>query len=227
MNKKLNTIKRINRLEEYGTAFSFLLFSLLFVGAQILHPNVFHVEMIKSGADWIVHFRGQELLHIAHFLEFLCAPLLIIMALHFKKELREKSPIASFIGVIMVFIGALMLLGNKSALCLTISGFDTLTDVELQSIIPALDVLLQKEGLLAVLWLLPLLPLGWVIISVVLIKTRCIPLIQSIPIFIGSLLLANPEIEAINFFSSFFLATGLIPYFITLFKKTFNKEKEL
>jgi len=226
MNKKQNAIKGINRLEEYGTVFSFLLFSLLFVSAQILHPNIFHVEMITGGADWIEHFRGQRLMHIAHLIEFICAPLLIIMALHFKTKLRITSPIVSFIGVTMVFIGALMLLGNKSALCLTTSAFDTLTNGQLQAMIPALDVLLQKEGMLAVLGLLPLLPIGWVIISVVLIKTRCIPLIQSIPIFIGSLLLANPEIEAINFFASFFLAAGLIPYSITLFKKI-NKEKEL
>ena len=122
----------------------------------------------------------------------------------------------------MVFIGSLMLLANKSALCLTISAFDTLNDSQLQQIIPALDVLLQKKSFLAALWLLPLLPIGYVLIGIALFRAKFVPRWQSTLVIIGSLLLANPEIEAVNFIASFFLAGGLIPYGIKQLRHTEN-----
>ena len=219
MDQKEMSAFKIDLIEQTGTALSFLLFPVFFVAAQIMHPNLFHIEMITEGKQWIEHFRGQDLLHFAHLLEFLCAPLLIIMALHYKKILRNKVPILSFIGVCMVFIGALMLLGNKSALCLTISGFDTLNDQQLFQLVPGLNMLLKKEGMMAVLWLLPLLPLGYVFIAVSLVRSNHVPKWQSVLLIIGSLLLANPEIQVINFIASFFLAAGLIPYSIKLFKQ--------
>ncbi|MCK5674224.1 MAG: DUF4386 family protein [Spirochaetales bacterium] len=225
MNQKELSTSGVDLIEQTGTALSFLLFPLFFVAAQIMHPNLFHIEMITEGKQWIEHFRGQNLLHFAHLLEFLCAPLLIIMALHYKKILRKKVPILSFIGVCMVFIGALMLLGNKSALCLTISAFDTLNDQQLYQLVPGLNMLLRKEGIMAVLWLLPLLPLGYVLIAVSLFRSNHVPKWQSVLLVIGSLLLANPEIEIVNFFASFFLAAGLIPYSIKLFKQiSFSRE---
>lgn len=217
--KTKNILHTIQRVEAIGTACSFLLFPLLFLCAQVLHPNLFHSEIIKNGQDWITHFRGREMLHFAHLLEFMCAPLMIIMALHYKRILRDKAPVLGFIGVAMVVIGAFMLLGNKSALCLTISGFDTLSDAELAAMVPGLEVLLGRKGMLAVLWLLPLLPLGWVVLGFALIQTRIIPLWQSLCLTIGALLMANPEIQTITFFASWLLALGFIPYSLCLFRQ--------
>jgi len=205
-------LEKIKWLEQKGAALSFILFSVFFVLAQLMHGNIFDITIISNGRQWIGHFRGQTLLHYAHFLEFICSFLLVIMVLHYKKVLVKKSPLLVSAGVYMVFIGSFMLLANKSALCLTISGFDTLSDAQLQQIVPALDVLLQKRGFLFALWLLPLLPSGYVLIGIVLFKTRYVPVWQSIIITIGSLMLANPEIEVINFFASFLLAGGLLPY---------------
>ncbi|MDC7240879.1 MAG: transglutaminase-like domain-containing protein [Spirochaetales bacterium] len=217
MNKTLQTVEII---EEKGRAFLILLFPVLFLTAQLFHPDIFHAGHIRNAEDWITHFRGQRLLHAAHLLELICAPLLIVLALHFKKLLREKSPVMSFIGVVMAFIGALMLAVNKGVLCLTIAGFDrALSDAELTAMIPGLNVLLRKGGILGILWLLPLLPLGFAVISISAIRTKQLPRSQAVPMLIGSLLLANPEIEFINFFASLFLAAGLIPYGISLFMK--------
>jgi hypothetical protein len=210
---------QVEQIESFGAAVCFLLFPIFFVSAQLLHPNLFQINTINNATDWINHFRGQHLLHLAHLLEFVCAPLLIIMALHFKNRLHGQMTKATLIGTVMVFTGALMLLANKSALCLTISGFDTLSDHEMESIRPGLEVLLNKEGLLMVLNLLLILPIGWVIFGIVLIRTKQISRWQSIPLTIGSLLLANPEIEVINFVASLFLAAGLLPYSIILFKQ--------
>lgn len=216
-------LRKVKQIESIGTAVCFLLFPIFFVSAQVLHPNLFQMGTINDANDWVNHFRGQHLLHLAHLLEFVCAPLLIIMAMHFKSRLQEKSPAAALSGTAMVFIGALMLLGNKSALCLTISGFDTLGDHELKAMLPGLEVLFNKEGFMMVLNLLPLLPLGWVVLGIVLIRTKLISRWQSIPLTIGSLLLANPEIEVINFVASLFLAAGLLPYSAILFKQIKQK----
>ncbi len=104
----------------------------------------------------------------------------------------------------MVFVGSLMLLGNKSAFCLTISGFDLLNDQQLYQIIPALNVLLKKEGMMFILWLLPLLPIGYVLVGISLFKSNHVPKWQSVLIITGSLMLANPEIEVVNFLLHFF-----------------------
>jgi len=207
----------ITLIEHYGTAAAFFLFPLCFVAAQLMHPNMLQMSLITDGRDWIAHFRGQSLLHAAHALEFLCAPLLIIMSLHYKRVLHERAPRLGFVGVVMSFTGALMLLGNKSALCLTISAFDTLPDAALMQLAPGLDVMLRREGWMALLWLLPLLPLGFAVIGIALYRTRLVPRWQSVTLTIGSLMLANPEIEVINFAASFLLALSVIPYAFRLF----------
>jgi hypothetical protein len=83
------------------------------------------------------------------------------MAIHLMQQLRNHSPWLSFSGGVLAVYGALMLVGNKSAFCLTLSAFDLLTDNQLTAMIPGLNLLLQKEGWLALLWLLPLLPFGF------------------------------------------------------------------
>ncbi|HDP79452.1 MAG TPA: hypothetical protein ENN21_01270 [Spirochaetes bacterium] len=208
----------IKLVEHYGTGAVFMLFPLCFVAAQLMHPNMLHMSLISNGREWIAHFRGQSLLHAAHALEFLCAPLLIIMSLHYKRVLRGSAPRLGFIGVAMSFTGALMLLANKSVLCLTISAFETLPDDALMGLAPGLDVMLRREGWMALLWLLPLLPLGFTVIGVALFKTRLVPRRQSILLIIGSLMLANPEIELVNFIASVLLALGLIPYAVRLLR---------
>ncbi len=217
--KNDESVSKVARLERFGIFAAFMLFPILFLAAQLLHPNLFHSSPIADGKNWVENFRGQRFLHFAHALEFLCAPLLIIMAFHYKKMLRTKAPWLGFIGTAMAFIGALMLLGNKSALCLTISAFDTLPDSQLLQLVPGLDVMLRREGWMVLLWLLPLLPLGFAVIGVALFNTRLIPRMQSGTLIFGSLLLANPEIEVMNFIASILLALSLIPYAIELLKK--------
>lgn len=210
-NKPINT-DRIGDIERYGTAISFILFPVFFIIANLLHPNLLQIQILTDGKAWIDHFHGQGQLHFAHVLEFLSGPLLIIMAIHYMRVLRNKSPWLSFIGGVMAITGALMLVGNKSALCLTISAFDTLPENQLYQLTPGLNVMLQKEGWMIILWLLPLLPIGFLIQGIALYQSRFIPRWQSILIVIGSLLLANPEIEIVNLIASCLLLISFIPY---------------
>ena len=111
-----------------------------------------------------------------------------------------------------------MLIGNKSAICFTISAFDTLTDENLSMIIPALDALLNMEGLLCILASLPLLPLGFLLISIAVHRSRIVTRFESILIILGSALLMNPEIEIVNLTASIILLIPFSVYSIKLLK---------
>ena len=76
-----------------------------------------------------------------------------------------------------------------------LSAFDTIPQDQFAGLIPYLQVIVDKAGLLFILWLLPLLPLGAIIQTIGLVKENIIKLWQGVFIIIGLLLLNNPEIE--------------------------------
>ena len=215
----------LGAVQKWGTAMAFLLFPAFFIAANLLHPNLLHPKALTNGAAWIEHFRGQSGLHLAHVLEFLSAPMLMIMAIQYMNRLRSRMPWLSFIGGMLAIFGALMLVGNKSALCLTLSAFDTLSDHQLAAMAPGLDVLLQRKGWLIILWFLPLLPLGFLLLGVALFRSAMVPRWQAVLIILGSAMLLNPEIEIINLAASIILMIAFLPYVFTLLKEDANGEK--
>ena len=203
---------------QFGPALAFIGFPALFIAAQILHPDPFAISMPHSGASYIETFNNQASLHWAHLFEFFCAPLLMVMAVHLYGRLRDKVPMIAFIAVVMAGLGSFMLAGNKAALCLTVSAFDLLDDQTLMLMAPGLDLLVQRQAMLAVLWGISLLPLGFALFGFALWRTKSVPVWQWVAILFGSLMLANPEIQAINTMASIILAIGLVPYGLSLLK---------
>ena len=96
------------------------------------------------------------------------------------------------------FFGAFILAVDKGALCLVLSAFDTLPEAQFQEFVPFLSVIVNKAGLLWVVWLLPLLPLGAAIQALGLFKEKFISKWQTVCIITGLLLLNNPDIEFIS-----------------------------
>lgn len=184
-------------------------FSVLFVAAQALHPDPFATGLPADGLAFAAHINNAFWMHFAHFLEFLCAPLLLVVALHFHALLKPTAPRLAMIAVVMATIGTFMLAGNKAALCFTASAFDTLPDATLMSMAPGFDALLERRGFMAVLWGISLLPLGFVVFAAGLLRARVLPAWQGWATLIGSLMLANPEIQAVNTVASLALALGL------------------
>ncbi|MCD4740861.1 MAG: hypothetical protein K8R67_00050 [Desulfobacteraceae bacterium] len=210
--------KGINDIIRFGTAFSFFFFPVFFIVANLLHPNLMEPGSLTNSQDWIIRFRGHPMLHFAHFLEFMSAPLLIIIATHYYGRTQNTSPWLGFIGYIFAVWGALMLIGSKSAFCFTISAFDTLPDESLNMIIPALDALLAKEGLLCILASLPLLPLGFLLIGIAVHRSKIVSRFESVLILLGCVLLLNPEIEIVNLTASIILLVPFFMYSIKLLK---------
>ena len=67
--------------------------------------------------------------------------------------------------------------------------------------------------------LLPILPVGFLLQAIGLVRGHAIPLGQSIPMLIGSILTANPDIDLIGLIATAFLALGFIPYALQLMKE--------
>jgi hypothetical protein len=71
--------------------------------------------------------------------------------------------------------------------------------------------MVNKAGLLWVVWLLPLLPIGASIQAFGLMKEQLISKWQGICIILGLLLLNNPDIELISSVGAFLMCIGYIP----------------
>lgn len=198
-------------LERQAKVIAILGFAVLFVSAQFLHPNPFAGADPSSGADYLAAFHNHPQLHLAHFLEFFCGALLIVLASHFHGLTRQRYPNWALLALILGATGAVMLIGNKAAICLSASAFDTLSEAQLMAMVPGLDVLINRQGNMMVLSLIPMLPIGFVVFGVLLFLSRQVPRWQAAFVTLGSILLTNPGIQAMNTVGAVFLAIGVIP----------------
>ena len=121
-----------------------------------------------------------------------------------------------FWGGIIGLFGAFILAVDKGALCLVMSAFDTLPEEQFQEFVPFLSVIVNKSGLLWVVWLLPLLPIGAAIQAYGLMKEQFISKWQGVCIIAGLLLLNNPDIELISSVGAFLMCVGYIPWGIKM-----------
>jgi hypothetical protein len=126
--------------------------------------------------------------------------------------LQGKGRKLGFWGGIIGLFGAFILAVDKGALCLVMSAFDTLPEAKFQEFVPFLSVIVNKAGLLWVVWLLPLLPVGAAIQAIGLFKEKFISKWQTICIITGLLLLNNPDIELISSIGALLMCAGYIPW---------------
>ena len=203
--QRIETVKRI------GSGLAFIAFPILFIILFATHPDLFSISMSHDVNARIEEFHGNNLLHFMHFLMVLCVPILIVVALKLMGLLKGRGTWLGFIGCVMVVLGGIILTIDKTALCLVPSAFDTLTEAQFAQLLPGIEALFDYKGYLFIIWLLPLLPLGFVIQGIGLHRSHLIPRWQSIAIIIGALLLANPDIDLISLIGSIIVAIGLVP----------------
>jgi len=217
-------MNQLNRTKQIITGTSFIAFPLLFIIGNAIHSDIFSLEMIHNAEEWMHEIHGNKLQQIGNLLELSSAPFLIIMAISFINTTNKKGWQWGLIGGLMVFIGSVSLAANKGAFCLSVAGFDTLPDADYQQIIPAFQSLFAKNGLLKVTLTLPLLPLGFVVQSIGLLKGKYIPQWQSILVLSGSLLMANLGIELFNLMGAIVLLIAFSPISMRLIN---NKDTEV
>jgi hypothetical protein len=107
------------------------------------------------------------------------------------------------------------------------SAFDTIPELQFQGLIPYLDVIVKKAGLLWIVYFLPLLPLGAIIQTIGLMKEKIVFKWEGILIIVGLALLNNPEIELISTFGSILMATGYISWAIREFRGSANHGRQM
>ncbi|WP_445475664.1 hypothetical protein ACT9XH_02685 [Methanococcoides methylutens] len=214
-NQDLETIKRT------GTGLAFILSPLFFSIAFVAHPNLFSLEIGGEISTRVAEFHGNPFIHFGHFMMLLSVPLLIVVSLKLMDILNDRSPWIGFIGCVMAVFGAVVLAVDKTALCLVMSAFDTLPEAEYVQLLPGIEALFNFEGYLAILYLLPLLPIGFLIQGIGLYRVGAVPRWQSAALIVSSLGLlvsAAVDIDLFGLVATVILAICFVPTGIQIIK---------
>jgi hypothetical protein len=216
MNKN-NVLQNGKRI---ATGLASILFPLIFVFAFAVHPGLLNPHFL--GPEELIRRAHQNgLLQFGHVLVTLCTVLLIVMALHFMTLLEKSAAWAGTVGGMLAIFGAVILAVDKGALCLTMSAFDHLPEPQFSQMLPGLLAMFSKQGWLVILWGIVLLPIGFAIQALALIKTRSLPRWQGVLFFIGVLFVGTPDgVEIVNLSASILMAVALIPYGAKLMKES-------
>jgi hypothetical protein len=200
------------------TGISLLTFPPLLLAGFLMHPDILSLEMVHTVDALIANFRHQPLFHIGHLLVFLSVPFIIFSLSGLMTLKTEKGQMWLLAGGLVGIVGAVILAGDKGALCMVLSAFDTLPETDFQQITPALEAILQRKGQLALFYALPLLPLGAAMQLVGLIQSGYAKRLPGIAAIIGLLLLNNPDIEIISSIGAVLMILCYIPLGIRLIK---------
>jgi hypothetical protein len=205
------------RAKRVGTGLCLAVFPLVFVFAFAVHPGLWHPRILGPEA-LILRAHDARLLQFGHVLVTFVPALLIVSALHFMK-LVERTPWArtGLVGAAIAVVGAILLAADKGALCLTMTALDTVPAREFAPMMPGLLAMFSLHGWMALLWGIALLPVGFAILAVALLKTRALPRWQSALFLIGVLFVGFPDgAEIINLAASLLMAAALLPYGVHL-----------
>jgi hypothetical protein len=212
-NHLLSSTKRI------GTGLSFVLFPIVFVFAFSVHPGLLHPHLLDP-SELVLRARGVRLLQLGHALVMLDTALLVVVALHFMKLLDHTSSAwAGFLGAALAVVGSLVLAADKGALCFTMSALDEISETEFTRMMPGLLAIFSKRGWLILLWGVLLLPIGFAIQAIALLKSKSLTRWQSLLFLIGVLLIGAPDgVEVVNLTASVLLTIAFVPYGIRIIR---------
>jgi hypothetical protein len=173
-------------------------FPLLLLAGFVLHPHLFSPSLTRTADDLIAKFHHVTAYHLGHMLVFIGVPCMILNFIHTRDILHGAGRVYGAVGAVIAIIGAVILAGDKGALCIVLSAFDTLPKSDFESIRPALQAIVERRGLLTIFWALPLLPIGAIIQMIGMLKEKVIPRTTGIAAIIGLLLINNPDIDLLS-----------------------------
>ena len=203
---------KIETLKKKGFALSIIAFPVMLLTGFLMHPDLLKMEALQTVEQLVGRFHNQPVYHIGHFIVMFAVPVIIIGLSGIMNVLQGEGRKPGFWGGIIAVFGAFILAVDKGALCLVLSAFDTLPEDQFQQFVPFLNVIVDKAGLLWVVWLLPLLPIGASIQAYGLMRERFISKWQGTCIITGLLLLNNPDIEFMSSTGAILMCAGYIPW---------------
>lgn len=221
----MNTKTHIQQAKNILYGWSLILFPIMLLLGFLMHPDLLSFELTTTAQQLAANFRHSAMFHIGHLIVTLAVPLIIAGHLGITERLQGKGVWYGFIGAVVGIFGACILAVDKGSLCLVLSAFDTLPDAQFAQLVPLLQVMVDRAGLLWVNWLLVLLPLGAIIQSIGLIKERLVARWQGIGMIVGLLLLNNPDIELISSVGAVLMMLGYLPLGIQILKAGVVSEK--
>ncbi len=207
----MNSEDSLQRLERHLTGLAIISVPVLLLAGFLLHPRFWSFDLTRTPATLLASFRHQPGFHIGHLLVIAAVPPTLLMLSRIKAMLSRQGRSWGFWGAVIGGVGAVGLAVDKGALTLVLGGFDTLSDAQLAQATPALQVIADRSGLLAVTWLLVLLPIGAALQIVGLYREGRLPRWQATLTIVGLLLLLNPDIEIISAAGALLMATGYLP----------------
>jgi hypothetical protein len=184
---------------------------LLLVGFA-LHPNLFSPHMTRTADDLVAKFHGKAVFHAGHLLVFLAVPLIILSFVYTEKALRGPGRLLGALGAVIGIFGAVVLAGDKGALCIVLSAFDRLPAADFAAIRPALQAIVERRGLLQIFWALPLLPVGAIIQMAGMIKEGLVSRASGVIAIVGLVLLNNPDIDLISSAGALLMCIAYVPF---------------
>ena len=165
---------KIEEIKKKGFAISLIAFPVMLLAGFLMHPDLLKLEALQTVEQLVGRFHNQPIYHIGHLIVMFAVPVIMIALISFMNVLQGKGKRLGFWGGIIGLFGAFILAVDKGALCLVLSAFDTLPEDQFQEFVPFLSVIVNKAGLLWVVWLLPLLPVGAAIQALGLMKEKFI-----------------------------------------------------
>ena len=207
---------KIETIKKKGFGISLIAFPVMLFIGFLMHPNLLNLEALQTVEQLVSRFHNQPAYHYGHLIVMFAVPVIMIALLNFMNVLQGKGKQLGFWGGIIGLFGAFILAVDKGALCLVLSAFDTLPEAKFQEFVPFLNVIVNKAGLLWVVWLLPLLPIGAAIQAFGLMKEKFISKWQGACIVVGLLILNNPDIEFISTIGALLMSAGYIPWGIRI-----------
>lgn len=202
---------KIETIKKKGFAISLIAFPVMLLAEFLMHTHLLKLAALQTVEQLVGRFNQQPMYHIGHLIVMFAVPVIMIYLISCMNVLQGKGKQIEYWGGLIGLFGAFILAVDKGALCLVLSAFDTLPEAQFQEFVPFLSVIVKKAGLLWVVWLLPLLPIGAAIQVLGLMKEKFIGKWQGICIIIGLLLLNNPDIEFISATGALLMCTGYIP----------------
>lgn len=202
----------IDKIKQKGYALSIIAYPLMLFIGFVTHPNILAMEPLFTVEQLVGRFHNNSMYHIGHLIVTFAVPVIIIYFVGTMNLLQGKGKKYGFWGGIIGVFGAFILAVDKGALCLVLSAFDTLPEEDFTQLTPYLRVIVDKEGLLFIVWLIFALMVGGILQTIGLMKEKIIAKWQGTFIIIGLLLLINPDIELISTVGATLMCIAYIPW---------------
>lgn len=202
-----------------ATGLAFVVFPLVWVFAFAVHPDLLRPRLMGA-EDLILRAHGNALLQFGHVLVTLNTALMVVVTLHFKGLLdRTRAARWGWVGACLGVVGACLLAADKGAMCLTMSALDTLPARDFEQMMPGLLAIFSFQGWMALVLGLVLGPIGVLIQTIALWRTRLLPPWQAGLLAVGLPFIGFPDgAEIINLCAALVLTVALVPHGLSLMR---------